>query len=173
MFWELCWLAHKEDDCPLIKEHAHVLENIRISSRTMQREACNGQLRFEVGSYRTRNVFADGDCLFHAFAKEVQDLYTTSLPPEYVCSDTPEASNIIICFESESGKTAYWYHIAVMYWEPIRPTLVRLMTVDKIHAVDRVRLTHAHRNFSTHDELESDDDADEQAGQANCMWHLI
>jgi hypothetical protein len=84
-----------------------------------------------------------------------------------------EASTIIICFESESGKTAYWYHIAVMYWEPIRPTLVRLMTVDKIHAVDRVRLTHAHRRFSTHDELESDDDADEQAGQANSMWHLI
>jgi hypothetical protein len=48
------------------------------------------------------------------------------------------------------------------------------MTADKIPAVDRVRLTQAHRNFSTHNELESDDDDDEeQAGQANCMWLLI
>jgi hypothetical protein len=25
------------------------------------------QLRFETGSYKTRGVLADGDCLFHAF----------------------------------------------------------------------------------------------------------
>ena len=87
-----------------------------------------------------------------------------------------DASDIIICFESESGKDSYWYHIALMYWEPVRPTLVRLMAADKIPAVDRVRLTQAHRNFSTRNELESDDDDDdddEQAGQANCMWLLI
>jgi hypothetical protein len=89
VFCELCWLAHKEQDCPLIQEHARVLENIKISSRTMQREACNGQLRFETGSYVRRDVLADGDCLFHAFGKEVQEFYKTNLPPKYVCSVTP------------------------------------------------------------------------------------
>ena len=55
----------------------------------MQREALHGGLHIPHHGINTRNVLGDGNCMFHAFGKEVQDHFAASLPSDYRPSDEP------------------------------------------------------------------------------------
>jgi hypothetical protein len=88
-FCTLCHLAHRAEECPLVREDTVALATLVLQSSTIQRMAVHGSLIFNRTDVKVRDVEADGDCMFHAFGKEVADKYPDALPQGYVASNTP------------------------------------------------------------------------------------